>query len=248
MPNAAIAVRSWWPPPAAGSAPTGTPPAAPACSSSRMVMITSGSRLEISAARSTLLAVEPPTNAYDALAPCCFGITVERRCLDQVGGRLRRGRGGRDHAVDDVVALLGDRTAATPACRPWSLISASCSLTSRGSVPRTSPPALVSVVHQLAVQLVGLLLLLLGLLLQRLQLIALLLEVVRLCLQLVSLLLQRGALLLERCGLRLQRGGLRLELGGLRIERLLLLLERLPSWPPAPPPGAAASSLRPCRA
>ncbi len=46
--------------------------------SSRMVMITSGSRLAISEARSTLLAVEPPTNATTPL-PVFGGITEERR-------------------------------------------------------------------------------------------------------------------------------------------------------------------------
>ena len=45
---------------------------------SRMVMITSGRRFEISAARSTFDAVEPPTNATTPLL-VLSGMTVERR-------------------------------------------------------------------------------------------------------------------------------------------------------------------------
>ena len=111
--------------------------------SSRIVAMTRGSRSEISAARSTLEAVEPPTNAVKPFSEFA-GITVERRW------RTRSAVAGAEGAVlaitVNVAALPFEEieggatsvSALTPIRPSWSF-------TSRGSVPRSSPPAFVIV-------------------------------------------------------------------------------------------------------
>ena len=111
--------------------------------SSRIVRITIGSRSVISAARSTLPAVDPPTYATTP-SPVFSGITLDRSVL------TRSAVAGAEGAVVAITVY----TAAFPALlssggetseSPLVPINASCSFTRRGSVARSSPPAFVSV-------------------------------------------------------------------------------------------------------
>ena len=117
---------------------------------------------------------------------------------------------------------------------PLVAMSASCSFTRRGSVPRSSPPALVSVWTSWLWRAFAFFCCLLGLRLERLQLRLLLLQLRRLG-------LERGALLLERVGLSLEGVGLGLELRRLGLELLLLLVERQEPAARALAPGAGAT-------
>ena len=107
------------------------------------VRITSGSLSEISAARSTLLAVDPPTNASMPFLPRSRPESRSANGDDEVGSR-RVGRRGRRHEREDrrVAGVVDERR--RDENEPLVAVRASCSSTRRGSVARSSPPAFVS--------------------------------------------------------------------------------------------------------
>src|SRR4051812_30496591 len=211
MPNAAIAVRKFVIAAWIGMSSERNATSSTSMLSSRIVTITSGRRSEISAARSTFEAVEPPTNAVTPCPEFC-GITVERswRTRSAVAGAegagravtpnvaapalagsdggaaLRRDRGRRNQRV----ALGGDQ-----AVLEFHEPGIGAAVVAAGLRDR---------LDELIVQSLGLLLLLLR---RRLQLQ----QRVLLLLQLGGLLLQRVRLLLERVALRLQSVGLGLQ-------------------------------------
>ena len=179
--------------------------------------ITNSMRCEITVARSIPVAVLPPTNAVAPPSDVASGMTFERRfstSADVVSDEGADVEMTFMIAASPLLLICGGDTAATWSAAPMSFWSR----TRRGSVPRSSPPAFVSMRVSCFFNAQRSFLLFLGL-------GGFGLEVVGLALQGIALLLQVGGLALERLRSPLELVRLALQCFSLSVQLPSLLLE-----------------------